>query len=134
MANIGITASLEYDLDTSGTNWVAIPKCKSISFPALTVASVDTTNLDNSDYYKTFTPGTIEPGNVSFTAEFSSDTYNDLFDTLRDVISWRVTSPDGDVVIAIFDGFLMNLSSPIEAEAEHMITGEIKVTGAVSLS
>lgn len=127
MAYIGIDASLEYE---SGSSWVPVPKCKSVSFPGFNISSVDTNNLDNSNFGMTYMPGCVDAGSCAFECEYSTATYTALQGLIRDVIGWRITAPDGHPETC--DGFLTKLDVAMSPNEEVMITGEIKFTGIPS--
>ena len=128
MAIIGVTAKLEYSTD-EGTTYIQVPNCKSVSFPAMSVTSVETTHLGITDYAKTYIPGMTDAGNVSFEAEFTSDTYTALSSILRTEDKWQISSPSGESIVVSCDGFLMSMSTSMAGEEEVMISGEVKMTG-----
>lgn len=133
MATIGVGAKLEYE---SGSSWTEVLNCKSVNFPQFSITSIDTTNLSIADYAKTYMPGMVDGNSITFEAEYTSDTYTALAGLIREVIGWRVSSPDvdtaGDVVTC--DGFLTSLSVAMSPDDEMMISGEIKMTGLPAVS
>nr|WP_261361167.1 phage tail tube protein [Gemmata massiliana] len=113
---------------------MAVPGLKTVNLPNITVTSIDTTHLGLTSYQKTFMPGMIDNGSISFTCEFSESIFTTLHGMLRDVVDWRVTAPADESVVASFSGFLTSIQQPFEPDAEAVLTAEIKVSGDVSLS
>jgi hypothetical protein len=126
MATIPVGAKLEHE---NGSGWLEVQKCKSVNFPGFNVSAVDTTNLGNTDYAKTYIPGMIDAGSVTFECEYTTATYVQLTGLLRDVIGWRVSAPAGEGDVVTCDGFLVKIDVPQSPDEEMMITGEIKMTG-----
>jgi hypothetical protein len=140
MPDIGIGASLAYD-DGSGST--TIEGLKSLTIPALAIPSIDTTKLTNVDYWKTFMPGTIDGGTIGFAAEFKGSVYAPLFAlaTSRDTVTWTLSGPgdeeseQGKIGASFeFEAFITKLDGPIEAEAENIFNGEIKITGPITVT
>lgn len=126
MAYIGIGAKLEFE---NGSGWAEVLHCKSVNLPDFNVASIETTHLGLTNYGKTFMPGMIDAGSISFEAEYTADTYADLQGLVRETLGWRISDPTGPSVVVTCDGFLTSLKSSMSADEEMMITGEIKLTG-----
>jgi hypothetical protein len=129
---IGIGATLKYE---SGSGYIPIPKMKMVNFPDFAVAVVDTHNLDNTDYAKTFEPGSIDPDTITFQCSYSSATYNALVDLIREIVPWRIESPEeaGDQVDC--DGFLTSFKvNWSHDDNESVIDGTIKMTGMPQVS
>lgn len=126
MAVIGVTAKIEHE---GGSGYVEVPNCKAINFPGFNITSVDTTNLGNSDYAKTYIPGMIDASTITVDCEYTAVTYNDLQALVREVKSWRVTAPAGEDVVVTCDGFITKLDVKPTPDEEVMINFEIKMTG-----
>lgn len=131
MATIGVSAKLEYE---NGSAWAEVYNIKTVNFPDFTTTSVETTNLANVDYGKTFIPGMVDAGVITFNSEYTTASYVALSALVRDLIGWRVTSPSGEGDILTCDGFLTKLSVNFDSDVEVMITGEIKLSGIPQVS
>lgn len=133
MATIGVTAKLEYE---SGSGWAEVVGCKTVNFPAFSITSIDTTHLGLTDFAKTYMPGMIDAGSVTFEAEYVSATYTALqaLAVAREAIGWRVSAPDGEGDVVTCDGFLVKLDVSMSPDEEVMVSGEIKMTGLPEVS
>lgn len=147
---IGFTSKLELDPGT-GTFELVIGTT-TVTSPAREVSMLETSWLGMADRYRTYTPGLIDPGNVSFEANYSKETYMQL-DAVYGLtkiggaipptgadIRWKVTFPDEDGVgtgtgqTFTFNGSLEKLTADAEIEAVMKIKGEIKISGAVAIA
>lgn len=128
---IAIGSKLYYEV---GSSWTAIPDCTSITVPSISVNSVDYTNLDNTDYWKTFGAGTIDGGSITFEALLNSTVYNTLSGFLRDTKGWKVTAGPDFTTTVIADGFITKLEVGLSGEDKVVMKGEIKITGIVDIS
>ncbi|MBN9520841.1 hypothetical protein J0H58_20360 [bacterium] len=132
MSILSVLTKLEYE---SGSGWAEIDRLKSVNFPQFSISQIDTTHLGVTDYGKTFMPGMIDPGTITFTCAFSENTYTALQGLIRDVLGWRVTAPTGDDVAVTCDGFLSALDVTVGGADEEMtITGTVKMTGVPVVS
>lgn len=131
MAIIGVGAKLEYE---SGSGWAEVANCKSVNFPGFNVTSVETTNLSNVDFGKSYIPGMIDGNTITFSCEFTDANYTALSGLVRDLLGWRVSSPSGESVTVTCDGFLTSLEVALAPDEEVMINGTIKMTGVPSVS
>lgn len=151
MATIGFTAKLE--LDNGGGTFAIIDEATMITVPAQETTTVETTHLNLSTPMKTFTPGLTDPGVLSFEANYTKASYNQLnavrgklkdganpIPPTGDDIKWRITAPDEDGAGAgtaqtfTFAGILTKLELGFETEAVVKIKGEVKVSGAITIA
>src|SRR5689334_927763 len=96
MPNVGTIAiggKLEYE---EGSSWVEVPNCKSLNIPAFMVGQVSTDSLSNTDFAKTYKPGMIDGDSVSAEVAWTGDVYQKLHGLIRDMVQWRITTPDDD--------------------------------------
>lgn len=127
MAVIGVTGKLE--LNTTGSTWVEIAKCKSISFPDFSTTAVDITNLASPDYAKEYVPGMVDAGSVTFQCEYTSATYVQLTGLVRTTKNWRITSPTGVADVVQFSGFLTKVALAMSPDEEMVIDAELRTSG-----
>jgi len=89
----GITLSLT---SVDAGTFYAIGEVLSVTPPTRTMSVVDITNHATTDYYREFLPGMIDPGTVTFTANYVSSSswanslINDVMDS-RAKVNWKVT-------------------------------------------
>lgn len=146
MATIGFTAKLELD-NGSGT-FAVIDEATMITVPAQETTTVETTHLNLSTPIKTFTPGLTDPGVLSFEANYTKASYNQLnavrgklkdganpIPPTGDDIKWKITAPDdGTPQVFTFNGILTKLELGFETEAVVKIKGEVKVSGEITIA
>lgn len=126
---IGVTATIAYE---SGSDFVVIPKIRKFSLPSIAVTSIDTTNTNITDGFKTSSSGMIDPGMVTVECEFTESLYGTLKGFLRQQKNWQVTGPDDEPVVCTFAADITKLEVGVEPDAIMVITLELKVSGAIS--
>ena len=94
--------------------------------------AADTTSMDSTDAAKTFIPGTIDYGSVSFEMIFDGPELNTLQGLWRTVSACVITLSDGATFT--FDGFLVGLSVISAFDDAVRASVEIKITGAVTFT
>lgn len=117
---------------TSTTGTLIIGQIRSISGPNSEAADVDTTTLDSSTNYRTFIPGLIDPGAVTFDVIFDPTTtamkrLNDYHDG-RLVKTFAVTHPTTTVTQS-FSAYVKSLGQEIPLDDVVTRPVTLKVTG-----
>lgn len=144
MSNTGILwgSTLEKSTD-GGTTWVNVPEAKGIIVPTTQTDYVEVTSLDSPNGFREFIPGLRDAGEVSFSANFTSNGYAEMLadQNSRALIKYRstLTLLPGETVPSVFecDGYptvsKSNTSDPGEAmmmEVTVRISGEATFTEA----
>ena len=151
MVNLALNAKLELDPGTG--SYSIVDDCTTISVPEFSVGVVDTSHLNLLTPHRTFTPGLIDNGSVTFECHFTEATYSQLLAVLGKKkittvipptganVNWRITAMDEDAAGALtpvtwtFNGFLNKLGTSFdEAEAIVKIKGEIKCDNLVTVA
>ena len=129
----GIGAKLRY---LNGSVYEELGEVVKISGPSKSRATIDATHLGSTGGYKEFIGGLRDPGNVTFTLNFTRAAY-DLVNTMfeSDVLeSYQLLLPDPENTSLEFDGLVTEL--PLNVPPEDRITCDvtIKVSGAVDVN
>lgn len=132
MAVIGFTAQLEAGTGASDALEV-VSESTMIQVPALQASTVESTHLAVTDGIRTYIPGLIDPGTVSFEANYTAGVYSKLKAILAKKKPWKISSPEDENQTFSFDGILTKVDLSFETEAVAKIKGEVKVTGDVTL-
>ena len=86
----------------NGGTFYPIGEVLSVTPPVRTMGMIDVTNHATTDYYREFLPGMIDPGTVTFTANYisSSSWANDLVTGVMDErlkVNWKIELSTADV-------------------------------------
>ncbi len=107
-----------------GGSLLKLPAVQSVTFPSLAVDSREKTNLDSGSF-KEFSPGLVDPGEVSMTALFnpSHPVYLEIQKSLaaRETAAWQATLPE--VIVKPIT------SSVTAGAAAIAVTGAVTFTG-----
>lgn len=99
-----------------------------ISGPNISVTSTDSSCL--STEWKTFIPGLIDAGEVTFTIDYNETDYNQMHAVLRQVIDGKIIFPGAEEIT--FECFIMNLGLTIPFDDRIVIPVTLKITGESS--
>lgn len=131
--SIGVTAKLEYASGES--SYTAIPNLMSVSFPPISVGTVETTSLSVTDYGRTFESGMIDAGEISFEAMYTETLYSTLNGFLRTTKGWKVTGPTGQDAVVSFNAIITSLGVQFQPDDSQVnIACTLKVTGVPTVS
>lgn len=133
---IGLGTTLSVKLTTaSTTTYTAIGGLVSLPGPNATADDADVTTLDNSDNFKTFLRGQVDPGELSLTLAYGSTDASSkkLGTALKDgaLRTWKLTFSSTAVSAETFSGYVKGMGREI-AGAASMISRSvtIKVSGS----
>ena len=131
----GITLSLT---SVDAGTFYAIGEVVSVTPPTRTMGTIDISNHQTTDYYREFLPGIIDPGTVTFTANYVSSSswannlINDVMDS-RIKINWKV-SLSGTATQSIWfgNGYVTNYQLLTANDKAVQYSLSIKVTAKPS--
>jgi hypothetical protein len=129
---IGYGSVLIVSTTTGGE--VNVAQVRSISGPGVSANDVDTTTLDSSTNYRTFTCGLLDPGEVSFQLVYDSTdaTHSRLarYMGLRYEADWKVCHSSTAGASTSFSGYVKGMSR--EVPLDDLITCDltVKVSGS----
>jgi predicted secreted protein len=94
----GIVFSLT---SANGGTFYDMGEVLSVTPPTRTMGTIDITNHGTTDYFREFLPGMIDPGTVTFTANYvsSSSWANELITDImaaRSLINWKIELSTGE--------------------------------------
>lgn len=134
MAISGVGATLSKD--TGGGTYESVGEVISISGPSMSRSTIDTTHLGVTGGYRTFIAGLRDPGQVTFTINYTRTDYDTLksdFESDSEQ-SYAIELPDDDNTAFLFGGLVTEL--PLTIPADDRVTGDItiQVSGQVTIS
>lgn len=101
-------------------------------------ATIDTTDIDTNGY-KTFAPGLIDPGDVSMTLHFNpSDPSHATVTGLLSMFAnlnfypWQIRWPDVNQSVWAFSGFLTSAKPDAKLGAAITATCAVKISGQIN--
>lgn len=130
---IGYGKNLAYS-DTSGGTFTNVEGTIDIQLPERELAAEEYTHDDSPSGHKEFTPGLFDPGTATFSYRYTKSQFATL-ETLfagKSVKFWKVTIPGGST--AVFKGFIVSHSLPLELEGSPVVEAEIQVNGAMTFT
>jgi predicted secreted protein len=85
----------------NGGTFYNLGEILSVTPPTRTMGTIDVTNHNTTDYFREFLPGMIDPGTITFTANYvsSSSWASDLITSVmadRAKINWKTTLSTGE--------------------------------------
>lgn len=131
--------TLEYSTD-GGTSWTAIAEARNIDLPTHSVGKVDRTHMGSPNRTKEYTPGLRDINDVSFSFNFNSSDYENLYtlEAAATVAQWRHTLAlnDGETTNAtyVYNGFVEISGAPREVEGVTEVSATIKRTGTATFT
>ncbi len=129
-----IGSGTQFHRSEDGTTYTRIGKIMELNAPEQSRASSEKTYLDNSDNYKSFEPGMIDPGEMTISLEYDPDDAaqnllkND-FNT-KSNFYYKITYPDGSH--DTFQGHITAWGKAVPKEETIQRNITFKVTGQVT--
>jgi hypothetical protein len=120
---LGVGCELRYwDKDAGVPSWVKLSKIRNIDPSGKTKEILETTDLDATNRYVTKKGGFIDPGNITFTMEFTRDQYDKLNTQFESVDSYNyeIVAPDDENSAWEFVGIVSELPLPSMNPKETM--------------
>ena len=132
---IGLGTHLYVKTSTaSTTTYTDIGGLISLPGPDGSGDDIDTSTIDNSDNFKTFLRGQVDPGEMSLTLAYSStDSSSKKLGTYYKsggLCTFKVDFPSTAVTDETFTGYVKSMGRAIEKDAMITRTVGIKVTGS----
>lgn len=114
-------------------NWTPLAEVSSISGPSMTRDFIDVTSLDSTGGYREFIAGFRDGGTVSFTMNFTAESYGVMKADFEDDSpqNYEIVLPDEDHTSFEFEGLVTEL--PIEIPVDDKVSANvtIKIAGRV---
>lgn len=118
---------------SDGTTENNIGYVRNISGPGVSGNDIDTTTLDSSSNYRTFTPGLLDPGEVSFQVVYATTlaTHKRLARIMGGRISsnWKVIHASSAGAASSFSGYVKAMSREIPMDDLITCDFTVKVSG-----
>lgn len=142
-ARTGYGALLQRSDGNTPPNWITLLGVKSISGPDIARETHDTTEMASGTNYRTFIGGLVDPGSLSFEANWlprdptqSQDPGGFIgeydIDSCGSLTAWRIVTPScpgEDTVTIEFEGIVTGSSFELPMDDLMAFTGEIKISG-----
>jgi len=131
MATVGIGTLLRR-WNSSTVQWENVGEVTNVALSGLSVDMLDSTNLDNTDRYRTFIAGMVDPGDLTLSMNFTRDEYDTMKADAENASNqnYELVLSDSDKTSFEFEGHVSTLAGPT-VEPSGIITSEatIKISG-----
>src|ERR1035437_5962950 len=138
MANTGrsgFKSKLEYSTD-GGTTYTKIGQCGNISGPNFSGKDININSQDNTDAFDEFTPGLVDPGEISCDLVWDKDVNATLYGMIMVKQHYRITFSELSTWVAIASLKGLSNDAPVDdklsAKATFKISGKPTFTPAGS--
>lgn len=105
----------------------------SISGPGVSANDVDTTCFDSSSNYRTFAPGLLDPGELSFQVIYDSTSTSHALLTYylgqRTTVWWQVIQGSSAGTVQEFKGYVKGMNREMPMDDKITCDFTVKVTG-----
>lgn len=131
--SVGYGSVLIVCSSSDGTTENNIAQVRSISGPGVSGNDVDTTTLDSSSNYRTFTAGLLDPGEltVSIVYDPTAASHTRLARYMGDryTANWKVAAGSSGGTLTTFSGYIKGMTREIPLDDVISCDLTIKVTG-----
>jgi predicted secreted protein len=120
--------------DAATSTWEELGEIKRVSGPTKTRATEDTTTLNTTGGYRTFTGGFRDGGQLTLECNYTRDAYDKLNNDFEDdtPANYEVLLPDEENTSIEFSGLVTEL--PLEIpEGVVTFTCNIKISGIITM-
>lgn len=108
---------------------VNVAQIRNISGPGVSGNDIDTTTMDSSSNYRTFTAGLLDPGEISFTLVYdptaASHTRLARYMGSKYLATWKVAETSSAGTLTTFSGYVKGMSR--EIPMDDVITCDLTV-------
>lgn len=117
--------------NSTSATWVNVAGINSITGPGLTRDTIETTDLDNTDLYRTFKGAFRDGGSVGLNMKFTEDEYVLLKADFENNTpqNYEIVLDDDVSTSLEFEGLVTELPLDIPADADITMDVSIKVSG-----
>ena len=129
-ATFGKGTLLQVDPSGTGSGWVTISECKTISGPTFEAEEVDVTSHSSDGDFREYIRGLIDPGEITVEINYDPDhsTHQNLFTWLAsgDIQDWRIrwaSMAPGTTYEMTFTAFVRSM--PISSPVDNVLTANI---------
>jgi len=128
------TVFRRWNTDTGA--WVALAEVYSVSGPSMSRDFIDVTNFDSTSNYREFITGLRDAGTVTFTMNFTRDTYDTIKSDYESDTAQNYEFVLNDSVFTSFEfsGFVTELPLEVPVDDRVTVNVTIKITGAITVN
>jgi hypothetical protein len=131
--NVGYGSVLIVCSSSDGIAENKVAQVRSISGPGVSGNDVDTTTLDSSSNFRTFTAGLLDPGELTFAIAYdpTAVSHTRLYRYCHDryTANWKVAEGSTGGTVTSFVGYIKGMSREIPIDDMITMDVTIKLTG-----
>lgn len=127
---------LQFELNTTGSTYVAIAGTTSVDFGSNKVDTLETTNTGTSGTTRTYTGGLENPGDVSVKLNLlpADATQADLYAAKDGTVRNFKAALAGAVATYAFSGIITSIDRSLPDEKLCTLTCKIQISGPITIS
>jgi predicted secreted protein len=112
-----------------GTTFTAVAQVTNIGVLDIKADTIETSDHDSADQYRTFIGGMVDGGELKFDINYDPSVHGTLLDNVGKVLKHKVTLTDAGAATVEFDGIITGLSAEAPFDDKLAGSASVKVSG-----